>query len=98
MNGRTPTKAEKAWMQAIVEHGCIVCKNEGKFTPAQVHHINGSKKEGCHFETLPLCYYHHQEGSDSEAFTSFHPWRSRFADRYGTESELLAQMQEIINL
>ena len=98
MNGRTPTKAEKQWMQAIVDYGCVVCRNEGKHTPPSVHHINGSKKEGCHFETLPLCWYHHQEGVNTPAYVSRHPWKSEFEKRYGTEEKLLDQLKKEIIL
>ena len=96
MNGRTPTKAEKDWLEQIVQIGCIVCRTNGKHTPPQVHHIEGSRKEGAHFLTIPLCYYHHQEGSDCEAYTSFHPYRARFKKRYGTENFLLQKTKDMI--
>jgi len=94
LNGKKPTKAETKWIESIVEYGCVVCRNEGKHTPPQVHHINGSKKEGCHFDTIPLCYYHHQGHNDDSAYTSRHPFKARFEERYGTDLELLAQIRE----
>ena len=98
MNGKKPNKQEQAWIDAIVEYGCLVCRNElGLFSPPSVHHINGSKKEGCHLETLPLCFNHHQSGINNENFVSLHPWRAEFKKRYGSEQELLKQLQDEIN-
>jgi len=94
MNGKKPTKAEAKWIESIVEYGCVVCRNEGQHTPPAVHHINGSRKIGAHFETIPLCYLHHQGGEDCERYTSRHPFKARFEERYGTDLELLAQIRE----
>jgi len=84
-------------MSDIVELGCIVCRNEGfGITPPEVHHIDGSKKEGCHFKTLPLCFFHHRSGGNIETHTSRHPYKKEFEKRYGTENELLNQVKELI--
>ena len=96
MRGRTPTKSEQAHMDRVRELGCIVCLNEGKHTPPAIHHIEGKTKEGAHYKTIGLCYYHHQEGSDCEAYTSRHDFKARFENRYGTEQELLAQVEEML--
>ncbi len=96
MKGKTPTKAEQAHMDKVRELGCIVCRNEGKHTPPAIHHIDGKTKPGAHFLVLPLCYYHHQDGIDCNAFTSFHPWKARFEERYGTQDQLLEQVKELL--
>ena len=91
MNGRTPTKDERRWLAAITELGCIVCLREhGKATPASPHHIDGSQKPGAHRNTIPLCWAHHQGGSDgtSQPFISRHPYKARFEAAYGPEHEL----------
>ena len=89
-------KADKQRYQALVELGCIICKQEGKYTPPQIHHINGRTGNG-NQETIPLCYYHHMEGSNDECFTSRHPWKARFIQRYGPEQDLLKEVNELIN-
>ena len=97
MNGRKPTKEEQKWIAAIVDYGCCICKNElGIFSPASVHHMNGSKKKDCHLETLPICWNHHQSHINNDELTSRHPWKAAFEKRYGTERELLKQLQDEI--
>ena len=98
MKGRTPTSAERQWLNAIVGLGCIVCRNDkGCFTEAAVHHINGKTKPGAHFKTLPLCFLHHQGGADCHEYVSRHPYKARFEQRYGTEQALLEQCREILD-
>jgi len=98
VNGRTPTKAEKVWLREIVEYGCIVCWHEFGFpSPATVHHINGSKKPGCHFDTIPLCYTHHLSRENNGKVASRHPWKKEFEKRYGKEEGLLKEMRETLS-
>jgi len=97
MNGRKPTKAEQKWLTAIVELGCCVCRNEmGLYSPAEPHHLNGCRKEGCHFETIPLCPNHHRGGHDSIECISRHTNKYRFQLKYGSEKSLLKQLQDEI--
>ena len=104
MKGRNPTKAEQYHMDKVQQLGCIVCRNEGNlFVPAEIHHVYGktrkaTKKGGfdAHMKVLPLCYEHHRSGIDCERYTSRHPFKARFVSRYGTEEELLKQVDEIL--
>lgn len=91
---RTPTVAERAWMDWITAQGCIACRLDGLgFRPAAVHHIlRGGQRIG-HLDTLPLCDPgHHQQGQQF-GMVSRHPWKARFEARYGTEQELLARLR-----
>jgi len=93
-----PTAEERAWMDAIVAHGCICCILDGQEPrPTAVHHIlRGGQRIG-HLFTLPLCQPgHHMDGAPI-GMVSRHPWRIRFEEKYGTELELLAMMQAKIN-
>jgi len=97
VKGRTPTAQEKQWMDDVQSLGCIVCRRHGRTeTPAEIHHIDGKTKQGAHFHILPLCYFHHRQGSDSELFTSRHPYKRRFEERYGPEMELLFIVEEMV--
>lgn len=90
LKGRAPNKAEKEWMDSISQLGCVVCLHFfGAGSPAEVHHINGKTKAGCHFQTIPLCFKHHREGIDNDLYTSRHPFKAKFINRYGTEESLL---------
>jgi len=76
-------------MSACTEMGCIVCLLEWEtFTESEIHHMDGKVKPGSHLLTIPLCYRHHREGSDNEIYTSRHPHKKKFEDRYGTEAIL----------
>ncbi len=97
MKGRTPTSAEKRWMDDVQSLGCIVCRMEGKgLTPAEIHHLDGKTKTGAHFHIIPLCYLHHREGSASTVFISRHPYKRRFEARYGSELELMFRVEELV--
>ena len=81
---------------AIADLGCIVCLNMGMGkTPAQLHHPYGHKGENDDI-VLPLCYSHHQQGSKNNLFVSRHPWKKEFERRYGTEQELLEQVNAML--
>jgi len=96
MMGRTPTKEEKDWMSRVAELGCIVCRNNGYETPAEIHHLDGSRKPGAHYKTIGLCFLHHNAHIDSPDVTSRHPYKARFEERYGNEWELWKQTKELI--
>ena len=96
MKGRTPTKKELAHMNKVRELGGIVCRNNGYlFSPAEIHHIEGKTKEGAHLKVLPLCFAHHRRGGKEQPI-SRHPYKKRFEKAYGTEAELLKQVEELL--
>lgn len=100
MNGRTPTKDEKVWMNAIANLGCIVCRlHLSVFTPPEIHHIDGSRKIGSHFKTIPLCARHHRIGSthSNPLWISLHGnGRKVFAREYDTELVLLEKCRDLV--
>lgn len=97
MRGRKPNKEEQEYLSRVADVGCIVCLlTEEVFTPPEIHHIDGKTKKDAHFKAIPLCHYHHREGSDNEAYTSRHPYKVRFEERYGTEQYLLEKTKELI--
>ena len=94
MRGRKPTTDEKRHMQKVAELNCIVCELfHFESSPAEIHHLNGKTRPGAHFKVIPLCFLHHNSKVDCDKYTSRHPHRVRFENRYGTEAELL----EIVN-
>jgi len=98
LKSHTPTKDEREWMDQITELGCCICLKEYEvFTPAEVHHISGKTKLGSHFHTIPLCYRHHREGSNTELYVSRHPNKASFVRRHGSEEELFLYTQEQIH-
>jgi hypothetical protein len=91
-------KAEKAWLDASVRLGCIVCRLQGLgATPAEPHHLllKSGRRMG-HLFTIPLCPAHHRGQRNDEGCTSRHPYRAQFEARYGTEAVLLERTRELV--
>ena len=94
-------KADRERMDFLVEFGCIVCRNEGRgWVAPEIHHLRGHQwsgmgKRASHQHTIPLCPAHHRHGSEYDI--GYHQSPSEFQDRYGTQAELLAQIDAEIN-
>ena len=94
MKGRSPTSEEKKHLDKVQQVGCIVCANRGfPNVPAEIHHTRGKTIKDAHLYVIPLCPAHHRYGGHTEPI-SRHPYKKRFEDAYGTEAELLEQVQE----
>jgi len=96
MRTRKPTKVEKKWLDTICQFGCIVCFNQNfGYSPAAPHHLDGKTKKNCHFKSIPLCAQHHQIGGYGIAV---HCGRVAFEKKYGSQSDLLKQITDIVGL
>lgn len=91
------TKAESAWMDAICQLGCIICRLfHNVFSPAEPHHmLSGGRRRG-HLFTIPLCFLHHRSGRNDAQVVSRDQNQQRFEKRYGTEDSLLAKTRELV--
>ncbi len=101
-------KDQRRFMR-LQDIGCICCLKEGlKDVPVDVHHIvdKGYREHsGGHSATLPLCPWHHR-GVPPSGFTedtavfaagpSLALHKRRFIRTYGTERELLAEVDKRI--
>ena len=97
---RSLNKADKERGNKLRELGCIVCLNElGIFTEPAIHHLDGKTKEGCHQLTIPLCPPHHQykDNIKPPLWFAFHDNKTAFQKAYGTEQELLEQVNGLIS-
>jgi hypothetical protein len=95
LKGRQPNMEEANHLADVSELGCVVCLNRGFNNPAEIHHTQGKTKPNAHLKILPLCFEHHRRGGDKEPI-SRHPYKKRFEEAYGTEEELLKQVEELI--
>ena len=89
---KVATRLEREHMSKVASLGCLVCQR-----PANVHHIRpiglGIGMRSGHYQTIPLCYDHHQ------GQFSIHNCKEQFEARYGTEHEMLQRtLNEIKNL
>ncbi|MFT8276120.1 Ref family recombination enhancement nuclease [Kerstersia gyiorum] len=91
MKGAAPTAEQKRFHDRLACLGCIACRLDGMHQPVvSIHHIDGRTKPNAHWEVLPLCAGHHQDGTGAPGLIAVHPWKTRFEARYGTQYELLA--------
>lgn len=99
MSKRSYTKADTDRADKLRELGCILCLDNGIFTPPAIHHIDGQTKEGCHQLTLPLCERHHQikDNDKPPRWISRHgDGKAAFKEEYGNEYALLAEVNRLI--
>ena len=102
------TERERRFMR-LQDIGCICCAKEGyPDVPVDVHHLvdKGYREHsGGDTATLPLCPWHHRgvppsgfsiDTALSYAGPSLALHKKRFIRRYGTERELLAEVDRRI--
>lgn len=92
------TKAEREWMDAITEIGCIACLCMGySGVPGAVHHLKSGGRRIDHLHTICLCDPgHHQNPPAGSGKVPRHPFKARFEDEYGTEEELLRKTRALV--
>lgn len=79
-------------MSKVAALGCIACHKIGySDTPAEIHHIRQGTERRNHFKVIPLCPYHHRQGKNA-----IHQSKASFEADFGTEQELLAQVNEMV--
>lgn len=101
MKGRNPTAEQKRWHDLLSQVvGCIACREgHGEFNDhCSIHHVDGRTKPGAHWYVLPLCAGHHQDGTGPAGFpgVAVHPFKARFEERYGSQSDLLSRCAQIV--
>jgi hypothetical protein len=86
---------EQAHIKKVVELGCIVCLNRGFNSQAEVHHISsgGMGLRSSNFKIIGLCGDHHRTGGHGVAI---HAGKETFEAQFGTETELLEQVNDLI--
>lgn len=93
------TLAEKAWMDAITQIGCIVCLifEQAPGTPGAVHHLLRGPRRIGHLSTICLCDPgHHQNAPKGSGKVSRHPNKTRFEAQYASEERLLEKSRELV--
>ncbi len=96
----TPKQRKKRF-EALSEMGCIVCRNQGYgWTPTEIHHLKGSPwsgmgKRASDEHTIPLCAVHHRHSAAGEI--GFHDSPAEFREQYGSQADLLLQVDSEIN-
>jgi hypothetical protein len=105
------TKSDVRRYDALQRYGCVCCRAEGlPIGPVQIHHLvdKGNRElSGGNQSSLPLCAWHHQgivpAGHTIESATlafgpSLRHQSKAFHERYGSQRELLAKVNEEIGV
>jgi hypothetical protein len=90
------TNAERQHLSKVTELGCIVCFHQGRYSPAEIHHMRsglGMSQRASSFRILPLCPIHHRTGGRG---TAFHAGRCTWETRFSSEEELFEQIQALL--
>jgi hypothetical protein len=88
--------AERRHLARLAALGCVVCRNEGYgYSPTSIHHIRPQGAKTDHYKAIPLCPQHHQHGGLGIAL---HAGQKRWEEKFGTEMELLAQVEELLDV
>lgn len=103
---KPPNKSEQMRFEAIKQVGCVPCWLNGvEFNPCTIQHVVEGRKRLGHEWTYGSCCWHHQgyplEGlnereSEEIAGPSLAKSRRKFAERFGSERELVALCNEMI--
>lgn len=95
MKGKSRTAAEKEYQDRIAQVGCVACLHDGIYNPyVLLHHIAGRTAKGSHYKVLPLCAGHHKDGEgENKSLIAVHPYKKRFEQAYGSQSELLEEVR-----
>lgn len=94
MKGRTPTAAEKQWMNRVSTYGCYCCRRMGLMNDnILIHHVDGRTKPGAHFLVIPLCATHHEYNSADGLHANIGRWRRI----YGRERDIVKFLFDYFN-
>lgn len=95
--GRAPTAAEDRHIKRVALLGCIICRIYlNKYTPAEIHHLDGKTKDGCHFQILPLCPQHHR--LPGKGYVSWADGKKKFEAAYMPVEDLLVCVDKALEL
>ena len=88
-------KVVKEHYEKVASLGCIVCRKMGYYdSPAEIHHIKENYslgKKSDYLSCIPLCPAHHRTTNDA-----YHYSPKSFTEKWGTQKELLEQIQELL--
>lgn len=99
------TDADRDRFERLHSVGCICCRLDQILRwPVEIHHLlSGGRRRGHQF-TIPLCKWHHRGDSILPKEQAANAWGASLAngskpfhERYGSDDELLAKVNELIN-
>jgi hypothetical protein len=102
---KKPTKEEREYMAEVAALGCYVYRNHlecrgycgGRIN---VHHKTGAggALRASHYDTMPLCFNHHDAQTPLPFGNSVHKGTKSFEKIYGTQEEMISwTRKQILN-
>lgn len=93
MKSKLATKAQRDRMENIKRLGCLICGD----APCHAHHLLiGGVRRG-HDCTIGLCEWHHITRNDATGIDpSYHGAKRRFNALHGSDDELLARQDALL--
>lgn len=94
-------KQKRQRFDSLYQMGCIVCRlRYDVYSPPEIHHLRGNQWSGMgqranDEHTIGLCPIHHRYGGGDDV--GYHQSPKEFERRYGTQSELLEKVNEMLN-
>lgn len=93
MAKKPATLEEKAYMNAVAQLGCLICRQ-----PAELHHVRNNTGIGLrpsHYNVIPLCHCHHRTNNFGHAV---HNGVKTFEANYGTQQEMLERVRNMLDV
>ena len=92
-------------MERVRELGCLIARlfpAQARSCSAgtQVHHItypNRGQYKASHYETIPLCFNHHEEQSPLEYGEAVHKGTRVWEKKYGNQRDLLEIVRSLLD-
>lgn len=98
MTKRPRTKQETEYHARVAALGCQINNNQcgGRL---EVHHKTGAGmgKRASHYDVIPLCFNHHSAQTPLPFGHAVHKGTRSFEQRYGTQDDMIAMVQSLLN-
>ena len=90
------TKKEREYMGKVKMLPCYVSNSQCS-AGVQAHHKIGPGARASHYDTMPLCFNHHQQQSPLGFGHSVHNGTRTFEANYATQDEMIAHTKKAIS-
>jgi hypothetical protein len=91
------TAAEREHMDKIANMDCIIYNGDCAGHTIVHHKTNaGMGLRASHFDTMPICWAHHDAQTSLDFGHSVHKGTKVFEKRYGTQAELLKKTNQML--
>ena len=93
------TKEEIEYHARVAELGCWLKHTRQCGGKLEVHHKTGAgmARRSDHYDVIPFCFNHHSAQTPLPFGHAVHKGTRTFEERYGTQEEMIAQVQATLD-